>query len=486
MATTTPEGRVNEAAPGSMARSSREQALVQIAARDAPLARGLPLIGSLFEARRDPLTFFAKITREHGDYVAVRFGPLRYLFVNDPDGVRHILVDNHRNYPKSRSYEGLKLVLGEGLVTSEGDFWRRQRRLAQPAFHKDRLASFARLMAADTASMLERWRGIEAGVPFDLHYEMMRLTLRIVNRTLFSTDTDADAADVGRAMTIAIEYVNDYADAPIRIPPWLPTPKNFRFRKALRTLDALVLRIIDERRRSGQESPDLLSMLMSAKDEETREQMTDRQLRDEVMTIVSAGHETTANALTFTFYLLSQQPAVARLLRREVTEVLGGRTPAIEDLPRLTYTRMVLEESMRLYPPAWAIERTAVADDEVGGVRVPRRTILAMSPYMLHRHPRYWENPEGFDPERFAPDRTAARPKFAYLPFGGGPRLCIGNSFALMEAQIILAMVMADCALDLCTGFPVELEPSVTLRPRKGIWVQRRRVPAAQIARTAG
>src|SRR4051794_7085740 len=241
------------------------------ASRRAPVVPGAPIFGSMFEARRDPLAFFLKAVREHGDYVSVRFGPLRYFFVNEPEGVRRVLVDNHRNYPKSRSYDALKLVLGQGLLTSEGDFWRRQRRLAQPAFHKDRLASFAETMVADTATMLERWRGIAAETPFDVHEEMMRLTLRIVTRTLFSTDTDADAGAVGKAISVALEYMNEYADALIRLPTWLPTPKNLRFRRASRTLDNLVLRIIEERRKSGQDAGDLLSLLISAKDEETRE-----------------------------------------------------------------------------------------------------------------------------------------------------------------------------------------------------------------------
>jgi cytochrome P450 len=440
---------------------------------DAPGPRGSLFLGSLLEAQRDPLGFFQRSIAEHGEYVGVRFGPHRYLIVNDPEAVRRVLVDNHRNYKKSRNYQGLKLVLGEGLVTSEGDFWRRQRRLAQPAFHKERLASFVRTMVADTAIMLERWRAAPLSGSFDFHQEMMRLTLRIVTRTLFSTDSDADADAVGHAMTVAIDHVNEYADAIIRIPPWVPTPKNLRFRRALRTLDALVLRIIDERRKAADKPNDLLSMLMSAQDEETREQMTDRQLRDEVMTLVAAGHETTANALTWAFYLLAQHSDVAERVRAEVEAVLGGRPPSIEDLPRLAFIRSVLEETMRLYPPAWIIEREAMVEDRLGGYRVPRRSVVAMSPFMLHRNPRYWDRPDEFDPDRFSPGRAAPRPKYAYIPFGGGPRLCIGNAFAMMEAQIILAMVASEWSLDLAPGFSVELDPSVTLRPRRGLFMTR-------------
>jgi cytochrome P450 len=453
--------------------STSPQALAPLATPNAPGPRGGLFLGSLFEAQRDPLEFFQRVIATHGDYVSVRFGPFRYMIVNEPDAVRQVLVDNHRNYKKSRNYQGLKLVLGEGLVTSEGDFWRRQRRLAQPAFHKERLASFVRTMVSDTTAMLERWRAGGASGSFDVHHEMMRLTLRIVTRTLFSTDSDADADAVGRAMTVAIDHVNEYSDAIIRIPTWLPTPKNMRFRAARRTLDALVLRIIDERRKATDKPNDLLTMLMSAQDEETREQMTDRQLRDEVMTLVAAGHETTANALTWAFYLLSQHPEAAERVRAEAQSVLGGRSPGIEDLPRLVFAKSVLEETMRLYPPAWIIEREALAEDRLGGYRVRRGSVVAMSPFTLHRNTRYWERPEEFDPDRFSPASAMARPKHAYLPFGGGPRLCIGNAFAMMEAQIILAMVASRWSLALAPGFAVELDPSVTLRPKRGLFMTR-------------
>jgi cytochrome P450 len=261
----------------------------------------------------------------------------------------------------------------------------------------------------------------------------------------------------------------------IRIPTWLPTPHNLRFGRARRTLDALVLRIIDERRKAQVKPNDLLTMLMSAKDEETREQMTDRQLRDEVMTLVAAGHETTANLLTWTFYLLSQHEEMAARLRAELASVLGGRRPTLEDLPRLVFTRAVLDEALRLYPPAWVFEREALGDDEIGGYRVRRGTNVAICPYTMHRHRAYWDDPERFDPDRFASANAAARPKYAYLPFGGGPRLCIGNAFALMEAQIILAMIAAEWKLELVPDFRVELAPSVTLRPRRGLIMTRTR-----------
>jgi cytochrome P450 len=442
--------------------------------KQAPTPRGAPFVGNLFEAWKDPTGLFLRSTREHGDIVLFRFGPFRYFLANHPGAAKHVLVDNHKNYVKSRSYRGLKLLLGQGLLTSEGDFWRRQRKLAQPAFHRERLAGFARTMVDATDAMLGRWSRVAAGEAFDVHAEMMRLTFRIVGQTLFSTDVESDADAVGPALNVAIHFANDYAESLAPIPVWLPTPHNLQFKRAVRTLDTLVQRIILARRAQGVggETGDLLSMLMSVEDEETGERMSDRQLRDEVMTLVLAGHETTANALSWTFYLLSRHPDVERRLFAEISQVLEGRPPSLDDLPKLTLCANVVQEAMRLYPPAWTFERQALEDDELAGCTVPAGAIVAISPFTLHRHPAYWDNPEGFDPDRFTPARSEGRPKHAYLPFGGGPRLCIGNSFALMEAQLIVASVVQRQRLSLVPGHPVELEPVVTLRPRYGIQVR--------------
>jgi cytochrome P450 len=430
----------------------------------------VPIFGSVLDAWRDPVGLLMRSWQSYGDVIGFKFGPFDYVALNDPDAIHHVLVENAKNYKKSRNYQGLKLVLGEGLLTSEGEAWRKQRKLAQPAFHRERLAGFAETMVADTQSMLDRWKRIDG--TFDVHDEMMKLTFRIVGRTLFSADVQEDADRIGPAVTQAIHHANDYAEAIVRWPQWIPTPSNIRFKKALAELDAMVLRIIADRRKPGAEQPnDLLSMLMAAQDEETKAGMSDRQLRDEVMTLILAGHETTANLLSWTWYLLSSHPDVARRVRAEVDEVLGDRAPTIEDLPKLKLVKMVLEESMRLYPPAWAFERQAIDDDEIGGYRVAKKTIIGISPFLLHRHPRYWENPEGFDPERFSPARSEGRPKHAYLPFGGGARFCIGNGFAMMEAQIIVAMIARKHRLSLVPGHPIELDPTVTLRPKHGVRV---------------
>jgi cytochrome P450 len=297
---------------------------------------------------------------------------------------------------------------------------------------------------------------------------MMNLALRIVGSTLLGADVDEHADAVAGALDTVIRFADDYVQGIVRVPLAVPTPKNIRFRGAVKTLDGVVHGILQERRRRGG-AGDLLAMLMEARDEAMGERMSDRQLRDELMTLILAGHETTANALTWTCYLLSKHPEVERKVFAEVDEVLGAGAPAFDDLAKLRYTTMVIQEAMRLYPPAWAFERTAIADDEVAGYHVPAGTILIIAPYVLHRDPVQWENPEGFEPERFSPERAAARPRYVYLPFGGGPRHCIGNGFAMMEVQIILAMVVRRYRLWLVSGHRVELDPLITLRPRHGV-----------------
>ena len=446
-------------------------------ARPAPLMPGVPMLGNLLEVWRDPIDLFTEVAAQ-GDVMELRFLRVRYFLVNSAEAAHHVLVDNNRNYTKSPNYKGLKLVMGEGLVTSEGEFWRRQRRLSQPAFHRDRVASFVTAMIDETDRMLDQW-DTEVGKVIDVHAEMMKLTLRIVARTLFSTAVGPEADAIGEALGIALHHANDYAESVIKPPQWLPTPKNFRFRRSLRTLDGLVFRIIDSRRRGeNADAKDLLALLMAAT--EDGRGMTDQQLRDEVMTLVMAGHETTANALAWTFYLLSKDPEVERRLRGEVVRTLGDRAPQAEDAPRLKYTAMVVNESMRIFPPVWAFERQAQGDDEVNGFKIPARSLVAIAPFLLHRHRDYWENPEGFDPERFSPERAEGRPRFAYLPFGGGPRQCIGMGFALTEAQVLLARIAQRFRLELVSSRPPVPEPVVTLRPRDGLLMRvQRQAPAA-------
>jgi cytochrome P450 len=457
----------------------------------APGPKGLPWLGSVLPAWRDPLALFLESRARYGDVVRFKFGPFDYYLVNDPNVVKHVLVDNPKGYTKSRNYLGLKVVLGEGLLTSEGDHWRRQRKLAQPAFHRDKLAGFADQMSMATRDMLTRWSHEDAGrtdeaSAFCIHAEMMRLTFRIVGLTLFSSDVDGDAKDVGQALEVAMHWANDYAESFIRVPPYVPTPANLRFRRAKRTLDDVVFRLISERResarRTGDFGSDLLGMLMAATEDGggAGSGMDDQQLRDEIITMILAGHETTANLLSWTFHLLSKHPEVERRVHDEAQRVLGDREPVLEDVKALEYTRMVLEEALRLYPPAWVFERQAVTADELGGHRIEPGAIVGLCPYVLHRHPDHWENPEGFDPERFRPERAEKRARYAYLPFGGGPRTCVGNHFAMMEAQLLLSMIVREHRLELEPSHPVVLDPVITLRPKHGIRMRRRPRPGAQ------
>jgi len=331
-------------------------------------------------------------------------------------------------------------------------------------------------MASATDEAVTRWNemGKSAGkggaFEVDVHEEMNRLTFHIVGLTLLTQDLLGDAETTGKALTVAMYFANEYAESLVPIPLWVPTPKNRRFLEARAALDQMVFRIIGERRarRVPGAKGDLLDMLMEARDEETGEGMSDRQLRDEIMTLILAGHETTANALTFTFYLLSKNPDVMRRLAAEVHEVLGGRSPQLSDLPKLSLTKRVLEESMRLYPPAWMFERQALEDDELNGFHVPKGSVIGVCTYVLHRDPDNFENPEGFDPDRFLGD-PKDRAKYTYLPFGGGARVCIGNAFAMMEAQIVLAKIVQSYRLDLLPNTKLELDPVITLRPRGGL-----------------
>ena len=444
---------------------------------------GHPIWGTMPAFRRDD-NFLHTLSRwvdEYGDAIRFRFFlHFHGYFFFHPDHNRHILQDNNRNYTKmpNPSNQVLKPLVGNGLLTSDGNFWLRQRRLAQPAFHRRRIESFAETMTAATERLLARWEEpAAAGKVLDVSEEMMELTLEIAGRTLFSVDLTREADTVGQAFMAANRQVIEFSTQPfgaslITVPWWPPTG---RLNQNVQVLDEVVKGIIAQRRRERSaghqngERADLLDMLMAARDEETGQGMSDEQLRDEIMTIMLAGHETTALALSWTFYLLSQHPDVRHRLEAEVDGVLGGRTPTYADIPDLVYTSMVIEESMRLYPPAYAIARWGNDWDRVGGYDVPPDSAITLSPYFTHRHPAFWKEPERFDPERFTAERKAERSRWAYIPFGGGPRQCIGNRFAMTEAILLLAQICSHYRLDLVPGHPVALEPLITLRPRYGL-----------------
>jgi len=422
----------------------------------------------LLSFTRSPLDFLSGAARAYGDISYFGGATQKFYLLNHPDYIRDVLVTHNANFMKGRGLQRAKLLLGEGLLTSEPPLHRRQRRLAQPAFHKQRVGAYASLMVDYALRMgRERWAD---GRTLDVAQEMMHLTLAVVGKTLFGTETEAEADEVREAISGVMVSFRRLLLPFSELLDHLPLPSRRRFWQARAGLDAVVFRIIDERRRSGEDRGDLLSMLLRAQDEEgDGAGMTDEQLRDEAMTIFLAGHETTANALTWTWYLLSQNPEAERRLHAELEEVLGGRPPTAEDLPRLVYAEQVLSESMRLYPPAWIIGRRALKDYEVGGYRLPEGALVLLSQFVTHRDPRFFPDPLRFDPERWTPEAKATRPQFAYFPFGGGPRRCIGEGFAWMEGVLILAALAQNWRLRLVAGHPVELHPVITLRPRHGM-----------------
>ena len=425
------------------------------------------ILGSLvYLPGRDPIAFFRTLARTYGDIAAYRMGGEQMFFVNDPQLIRDILVTHNKSFMKGRGLQRAKRILGEGLLTSEGAVHLRQRRLMQPAFHRDRIAGYGQTMVAHADRMRGGWVD---GRTLDIAGEMSRLTLSIVGKTLFDAEVESQAIEVGEALTGVMDtfwmMMLPFAEVLER----LPVPKLRRARLARARLDAIIYRMIADRRASGRDHGDLLSMLLAAQDEDEGGGMTDEQVRDEAMTIFLAGHETTANALTWTWYLLSGAPEVEAALHAEVDRVLGGRLPVMGDLPSLQYVERVVTESMRLYPPAWIVGRRAIDEYQLGGHVAPPRAIVVMSPYVMQRDPRFYAEPDRFDPDRWTPEFRAALPKFAYFPFGGGPRQCIGESFAWMELILLVATISQQYRLRLVPGHPVVPQPLITLRAKHGM-----------------
>src|SRR5215467_3863056 len=384
--------------------------------REGP--RGPALLGNLGELNRDQLGFYTRCAREYGDLVPVRLGPRRGLLVYHPDAIEEVLVARNRDVIKSRGVRLLRTLLGDGLVLSEGEFWLRQRRLMQPAFHRKRVAAYGAIMASYAARHMDQWR---EGELYDIHEEMMALTRAIVARTLFDADVSNDARTIDGALAIVMKYFGRRLGSwRAFVPAWLPTPANLRLHRAVRRLDTVIYRMIADRRRSAEDRGDLLSILLHAQDADDGTRMTDQQVRDEVMTLFLAGHETTAVALSWTWYLLAQHPEAEGRLADELGAVLGGRAPTVADLPALRYAGMVVAESMRLYRAAYGIGREATRPTEVTGRRVPARGIVIIPTWVIHRDSRWFDEPDAFRPERWAAESARRLPRFAYLPFGGG------------------------------------------------------------------
>ena len=444
----------------------------------ASIAEGLRPWSTLLAMRRDPLRFLERMAARHGDLAPLRVGPYKLLFINHPDLLHEVFVAKDASFHKGRALDQTRDVFGQGLLTSEGDFHRRQRRLIQPAFHRRRIEAYADAMAADAAATAARWQD---GQTVDIQREMMRLTLRIVARCLFSVDVeDESAREVGQALDALIGAFR-IPPSPLRalfqkLPPAHVPPSERRARKALATLDALVYGMIAERRRTGdvgdiEERGDLLSLLLAARDEDDGGAMSDRQARDEALTLFLAGHETTANALAWTWYLLAQNPEAEARFHAEIDEVLGDRLPGARDVPALPYTRQVFTESMRLYPPAWGFSRRAIEPVTVGGHAVEPGTGVLASQWVLHRDPRYFPDPLAFRPERWTEDFEASLPRLAYFPFGAGPRICIGMGFARMEGALLLATLGRRWRMRLVPGQRIRPQARITLRPEGGIRV---------------
>lgn len=449
--------------------------------------RGRPLVGLLPELRADPLRFFTRIARDHGDAVELRFGLDRVLMLNGPAMIRHVLQDNRLNYEKSKFYDVMRAILGDGIFLAEGDDWLSQRRTAARSFQGCQLQRMTAAMQDAVGDLQARWGPLAArGEAVDLIPEMMRLTLDILMRTLFSLRLGSQHADIFHALTVVLRDAEQRIWSPLNLPRWAPTARNRAVREALADLDRFVFGLIAQRRAeraAAGEAPreggdDLLDLLLDGAGGRS-----DREICSQIQSMILAGHETTANALTWCFYLLSLHPESLRRLRGELRERLGGRPCGFQDLGGLKYTRMVFDETLRLYPPLWTFSRVAVADDDLCGLRVEAGTNVMLNMFAVHRRPELWENPEGFDPARFDPDRRDAGQKgsrrFAYFPFSDGPRSCLGERFAILESMIALAGIVDRFDLQLVPGQNVEPEPMITLRPRGPLLMRLRPAPAA-------
>lgn len=434
-----------------------------------PGPKGTRVMGVMREFNRDALGFIERMQRDYGDMVWTRFLYVPALFLYHPDEIEYVLTTNAKNFRKALTLRSnfFQRLVGNGLLTSEGEEWKRQRRLSNPAFHRERVATYASTMVDYTKRLISCWR---EGERHDMHRDMMRLTLEIVVRCLFSADVSHDVDHVGAILSEMVKPFASQATLKWILNNRLPTPEHIRFHRLARKIDHVVYRIIAERRASGKDEGDLLSMLLAAHDEDGSS-MSDEQLRDEVMTLFLAGHETTALTLAWTWYLLGKNPEAEKKFHAEVDEVLGDRDATFADLPRLKFTEQIVKESMRLYPPAYGLGREAMNDCEVSGYPVPAGTQVFMFQWVTHRDARFFDEPQEFKPERWTAEFEARLPKYAYFPFGAGPRACIGASFAMMEMIMVLVTIAKKFRLELVRDHPVEVFPAMSLRPKDGVKV---------------
>ena len=438
-------------------------------AATAPGPRGNVLLMPTRSIRKKTHEYLLRLEKEYGDVSKIKFGPFTVIYLANPDYIEYVFL-NRDIYTKIQEGGMLRILLGNGLLTSEGDFWLKQRRLIQPVFHKQRLDRFIQKISESTDEMLADWEK-KNGETIDVYNEMNRVTLDIVGKTLFSVNVKSEFDKVNSALTKIMTAIRNRSRF-MRFPLWVPLPSHLRIEHNRKVLDETISEIINQRRNATGKFDDLLTMLMEVEDADTRERMTDKQLRDEVLTIFIAGHETTANALAFTLYLLAKNPEAKRLLQKEIDEKFNAEKMTFEKLQKLEYTTMVIKEAMRLYPPAWMVPREAAKDDVIGGYQIKKGDKVLTSPYAMQRSPRYWKNPDAFMPERFTAENMKDMPRYAYYPFGGGARMCVGNNFAMMEMQIVLAKICAHFDFVLPESFELELLPLITLRPKDGVPVK--------------
>ncbi|MEM9458080.1 MAG: cytochrome P450 [Myxococcota bacterium] len=456
-------------------------------AKSLPHSPGRPVVGHLFDVmRRTVFPVALEHWHRHGDAFVMQIGSHRVNTFVHPDAVERVLLTQREDFIKGPGYDQIRLLIGDGILTTEGETWRKQRRTIQPCMNRSFLVGFGETMVQATVDMVDAWTEHgEQTFDLDIYPQMLRLALRILGETLFSLDLSTSAEVSTRAFTVALEHLSQRGNQIFAPPLSWPTPGNRRLRRALGQLDEIVYGMIDERQAAldrGEQGPaDLISLLLTHRDE-AGAPMDRRLVHDEIITMFLAGHETTGLTLTWTWYILSLYPEIEARLHAELDEVLGGRLPTAADLPRLTYTKMILQESMRLLPPVWSGGRDVARDTELAGYALAAGERLMMLPYLTHRHPDFWEHPEAFVPERFAPDKQRGRHKFAYFPFSGGPRRCVGNHFTMIEATLAIAVIGQRVRFDLQPGHPVDRDYQITMRPRHGMRMRvSRRDPAVRV-----
>ena len=440
-----------------------------LAAQSVHVAPVSKWFGMIRGARNDPLDFFVNLAQSH-EIVEIPNPFGRFYLVNHPDFVSRILQHNYKNYPKSPFYQRVRPIFGEGLFELEGARWKQKRQCVQPAFHRDGLEALAGMMVREITVLLDQWEGqVASGKSVDIVPELMEMTFRVITRALCSCDLKVDFRELSSALTVVMREGERVLWALVPGLSNLPSPRKSRLHQALKVCDDFIFAILEERRRSSEDHNDLLAMLLSSKSIRGDETISDDELRDDLLTMLIAGHETTAMAIAWACVHMSLNPCIRQEAQNEVDAVLGGRLPRVSDLSNLKFVRMIIDEAMRLYPPFWTISRQALSDDWLGPYHIPAGATLMLCPYVVHRNSRYWQNPEGFDPERFRQGNSPVRNNGTYFPFGGGPRVCLGQNFALMEAQLYLAMLIQRLQLDLVPGQKIEAEPMISLRPKHGV-----------------